>query len=318
MDSELLRVAAQFLVDRRPYALATVVGRERPSSASPGNTAVIGGDGSVYGWIGGSCTQPEVVRQALAALADGRPRLLGFGASPSARANLVPVPMPCGSEGKVEVHVNPVFPVPQMVVVGSSPIAEAVTRLARAVGYRVATAHADKDANVAAAGDDDGAGSGQGVDDLGRAAARWAARAPGARLFAVVATMGRGDEQAVQQLVAARPDYLGLVASPKRMRQVRGTLSRAGVGDDQLARVHAPAGLDIGAESPAEVAVSIFAEIVAVGAVRGGANVEAAPKSGCCAPAPTAEVGDESACGTRAARLEAASPGDRSASSCCS
>lgn len=257
MDSTLLSVAARLLDERRAYVLATVVRRERPSSASPGNTAVITSDGQVHGWIGGSCTQPEVVRHARAALADGRPRLLGFGALPGERDDLVAVPISCGSEGKVEVHVNPVFPPPQMVVVGSSPVADAVARLGGAVGYRV----------------EHGAAS-----DLGAAAGEWAGRAPGARLFAVVATMGQGDEQALQQLVAAKPDYLGVVASPKRMRQVRRVLGEAGVGDEEVARVRGPAGLDIGAESPEEVAVSILAEIVAVGAGRERADDAAGPR----------------------------------------
>ena len=251
MNSALLRVAARLLDDRRPYALATVVHRERPSSAAPGNTALITGDGRVHGWIGGSCTQPEVVRHALAALADGRSRLLGFGVAPDANRDIVPVPMSCGSEGRVEVHINPVFPAPQLVVAGSSPIADAVARLGDAMGYPVVRAEAT------AAG------------DLDAEAPEWADRAPGARLFAVVATMGQGDEDAVVRLLAARPDYIGVVVSPKRMRQVRSVLGDLGVGADQVARVHGPAGLDIGAESPEEVAVSILAEIVAVGAGKG-------------------------------------------------
>ena len=254
MNSALLRVAAGLLEEGRPYALATVVHRERPSSAAPGNTALITGDGRVHGWIGGSCTQPEVVRHALAALADGRSRLLGFGVAPDANRDIVPVPMSCGSEGRVEVHINPVFPAPQLVVAGSSPIADAVARLGDAMGYPVVRA--------------DAAGAG----DPGDEAPEWADRAPGARLFAVVATMGQGDEDAVVRLLAARPDYIGVVVSPKRMRQVRSVLGDLGVGADQVARVHGPAGLDIGAESPEEVAVSILAEIVAVGAGKGAAQ----------------------------------------------
>lgn len=251
MNSRLLGVAARLLDERRAYAIATVVRRERPSSASPGNTAVITGDGEVHGWIGGSCTQPEVVRHALAALAEGRPRLLGFGALPGEREDIVSVPMTCGSEGKVEVHINPVFPAPEMVVVGSSPIADAVARLGGAMGYRVAT----------------------GEDAIQRARRE---RSQGSRLYAVVATMGQGDEDAVEQLLAARPDYLGVVASPKRMVQVRDHLTGQGVCGSRVADVHGPAGLDIGAESPEEVAVSILAEIVALGAERGRAAAEGA------------------------------------------
>ena len=245
MNGDLLRTASRLLDERRPYALATVVRRERPSSAAPGNTAVITADGRVHGWIGGSCTQPEVVRHALAALADGRSRLLGFGARPDEGRDIVPVPMSCGSEGRVEVHINPVFPAPRLVVAGSSPIADAVARLGQAMGHEVV--HLPP-------------------EDVEARARRWADRSPGARLFAVVATMGRGDEDAVRHILAARPDYVGVVVSPKRMRQVRAMLEELGVGADEAARVRGPAGLDIGAESPEEVAVSILAEIVAVGA----------------------------------------------------
>lgn len=312
MDSHLLRVAARLLDERSSYALATVVHRERPSSASPGNTAVITTDGQLHGWIGGSCTQPEVVRHALAALADGRPRLLGFGAAPGERDDLVPVPMSCGSEGKVEVHINPVFPVPQMVVVGSSPIAEAVARLGGAMGYLVTCVGEEEDgaasdvreAAAREVASSDGAECCGGasetradcVDDLVAAAQEWAQRAPGARLLAVVATMGRGDEQAVQQLATAKPDYLGVVVSPKRMAKVRWVLGETGLGEDEVARVHGPAGLDIGAESPEEVAVSILAEIVAVGAGKGRVDVEAA-EDAAAAPAGAPEHATDPVCG---------------------
>ena len=258
MDRRLLEVAAQLLDQRQPYAVATVVRRERPSSATPGNTALITGDGTVYGFIGGSCTQPEVVRHALAALGDCSPRLLSFGGSSDGRDDMVMVPMSCGSEGRVEVHVNPVFPAPQLVVAGDSPIARAVARLGEAMGYEV-------------------------VDGAERPSGD---RAAGTRLYAVVATMGQGDEEAVEQLIAARPDYLGVVVSPKRMLQVREYLAGRGICGSRIAEVHGPAGLDIGAERPEEVAVSILAEIVALGAAEARAAEEAAEADAAPAGAP--------------------------------
>lgn len=254
MDRHLLEVAAQLLDQRQPYAVATVVRRERPSSATPGNTALITVDGTVHGFIGGSCTQPEVVRHAVAALGDRRPRLLSFGGSPDGRDDMVMVPMSCGSEGRVEVHVNPVFPAPQLVVAGDSPIARAVARLGDAMGYEVADGLGAAGAGAAGAG---------------------AERAQGTRLYAVVATMGQGDEEAVERLIAARPDYLGVVVSPKRMLQVREYLAGRGICGSRIAEVHGPAGLDIGAERPEEVAVSILAEIVALGAAEVDAAAEA-------------------------------------------
>ena len=258
MDRQLLDVAARLLDQRQPYAVATVVRRERPSSATPGNTALITGDGTVYGFIGGSCTQPEVVRHALAALGDRRPRLLSFGGSPDGRDDMVMVPMACGSEGKVEVHVNPVFPVPQLVVAGDSPIARAVARLGDAMGYEVTGGPEDLDGHNAAGTE----------------------RAAGTRLYGVVATMGQGDEEAVEQLLAAGADYLGVVVSPKRMVQVREYLAGRGICGSRIAEVHGPAGLDIGAERPEEVAVSILAEIVALGAAEARAAEEGAAEEG--------------------------------------
>ena len=250
MDRGLLRLAARLLDERQPYAMATVVRRERPSSASPGNTALITADGTVHGWIGGSCTQPEVVRHAIASIEARKPRLLAFGGSPGPRTDVIDVPMTCGSEGKVEVHINPVFPAPRLVVAGSSPIARAVARLGEAMGYEVESF-------------DDG------LEDGSAASPR------GAALFAVVATMGQGDEEAVEQLLAARADYLGVVVSPKRMGQVRGYLVARGVCGSRIEKVRGPAGLDIGAVRPEEVAVSILAEIVALSRSGPGAAEEA-------------------------------------------
>ena len=239
MDRDLLRLASRLLDEQTPYAVATVVRRERPSSAASGNTAVITADGTVHGWIGGSCTLPEVTRHAIASLAERQPRLLAFGGSLEPRGDVIPIPMSCGSEGKVEVHINPVYPAPRLVVAGASPIADAVARLGEAMGYRVGKLDGDLAAEVAA-------------------------RPPGAALFAVVATMGQGDEDAVEQLLAARADYLGVVVSPKRMGQVREYLAARGVCGSRIEKVRGPAGLDIGAVRPEEVAISILAEIVAL------------------------------------------------------
>ena len=267
MDSHLLRVAARLLDEQRPYAVATVVRRERPSSATPGNTAVITADGTLHGWIGGSCTQPEVVSHAIAALRDRKPRLLAFGGTPDPRGDLVQVPMSCGSEGKVEVHINPVFPEPRLVVAGSSPIARAVARLGKAMGYRVVVVAPEGDAGPTEADEC--------IERLDGVVAGYAARPPGARLLAVVATMGQGDEVAVEQLLEARADYLGVVVSPKRMAQVRDYLTARGVCGSRIAQVRGPAGLDIGAVKPEEVAVSILAEIVALAAAESRADEEA-------------------------------------------
>ena len=271
MDSDLLRLAARLLDAETPYAVATVVRRERPSSAASGNTAVITADGTVHGWIGGSCTLPEVTRHAIASLAERQPRLLAFGGTMEPRGDVISVPMSCGSEGKVEVHINPVYPAPRLVVAGASPIADAVARLGEAMGYRVVVVGVTN-AAAAPASDSGEAPAANRVATLdAQLAARYASRPAGTALYAVVATMGQGDEDAVEQLLAARADYLGVVVSPKRMGQLRDYLATRGVCGSRIDKVRGPAGLDIGAVRPEEVAISILAEIVAL--ARAGSGV---------------------------------------------
>ncbi|MDE2879298.1 XdhC family protein [Candidatus Palauibacter soopunensis] len=257
MKRDLLDLAASLTAERQPYALATVVRSERPTSGKPGNMALISADGVMHGWIGGSCTRSEVIRHALETLDQGEPRLLAFGSSPGRPDGLVPVPMSCSSGGKVEVHVNPVLPAPVLIVAGSSPVALALVRLGGAMGYTT-VAETSEDEALAAAADEV-------VDDLAETAARYAERPRGWRLYGVVATMGRRDERSLGELAAAAPDYLGVIASPTRMEEVRRVLAAQGLGGGDVARVRGPAGLDIGAESPEEIAVSILAEIVQLG-----------------------------------------------------
>ena len=335
MDSRLLEVATRIIGRGQPYALATVVWRERPSSATPGDTAVITEDGVLHGWIGGSCTRSEVVRHARLALRECRPRMLAFGAAPKSccgagaggadgsggrdehqtgagapdprREHVIPVPMTCGSEGKVDVHVNPVFPPPELVVVGSSPVGRAVVRLGGALGYSV-TGFPD-DYLERAAGKPPAPGAPAGEAWHGRRLSDLAElgnRSPGRRLLAVVATMGRDDERAAGRLLPSRPDYLGVVASPRRMAQIRATLAAEGVADVDLGRLHGPAGLDIGARAPEEIALSILAEAVAVVAAirkRGRDEPEA-----CVAHASEASAADGASRGRQEPRDHPESP----------
>ena len=254
MNRDLLDLAGRMAAERRPYALATVVRSERPTSGKPGNMALVSADGVMHGWIGGSCTRSEVIRHALETLDQGEPRLLAFGSGPGRPDDLVPVPMSCSSGGKVEVHVNPVLPAPVLIVAGSSPVALALVRLGGAGGYAAGAGGAGDEALAEAADEV--------VDDLAETAARYAERPRGWKLYGVVATMGRRDERSLAELATAAPNYLGVIASPTRMEEVRRVLAGHGVDAGEISRVRGPAGLDIGAESPEEIAVSILAEIV--------------------------------------------------------
>jgi xanthine dehydrogenase accessory factor len=206
--------AGRLSAERRPYAFATVVRVERPTSAREGNHAVITASGEIVGWIGGACSEPTVVREAIGAMADGRPRLVAIEGA-------------CASEGLVEVFIEPQLPEPLLAVVGESPAARALGDLAARVGWRVVTAVEP------------------GVDAV------------------VVATMGHGDEEALQAALATPAGYVGLVASRRRGEAVRATLQGTGLAEGELARVRCPAGLDLGPSSQEEIAVAILAELVA-------------------------------------------------------
>ena len=251
MKPEVLKLAAGLSARGRPYVLATVVWRRAPSSGREGATALITPDREIHGWIGGACAEPTVVREALKAIDDGTPRLLFLGPPEELeghrRDGVVSVPIACQSEGALEVYVEPVLPLPQIVAIGRSPAALALTRLARGLGWRslaiddgghVSDHEADAVITSLELGD---------VDD---------------HSYVVVATQGHYDEDALKFALATPAAYVGLVASAKRAAAVLGYLRDRGVGEDQLARVHAPAGIDLGHVGSDEIAVAILAEIV--------------------------------------------------------
>jgi xanthine dehydrogenase accessory factor len=234
----LMRTATALADAGEAFALATVVWRHGPSSGKQGSRALVTADGELHGWIGGACAEPAVIREARAAIADGQPRLLLLGPA-RAFGDVIPdgmtvVPVSCASEGALEVYIEPVLPAPHLVVVGHSPMAVTLTRLAEAVGWT---------AELIA----------------GRA---FSPRQVQRRSMVVIATQGHADEDILARAIAARPAYLGLVCSRKRGETVLGYLADQGVPRDQLGQVHVPAGLDLGRTSHEEMAVAILAQLV--------------------------------------------------------
>ncbi len=233
------------------FALATVVWRQGPSSSKQGSRAIITSDGQLHGWIGGACAEPAVIRAARQIMADGKPKLLLLG-RPDQFGSAIPdgmivVPISCQSEGALQVYIEPVLPVPHLVIVGRSPMTQTLAELARALGWQT---------ELVATGD-------------------FAAGRADQRSMVVVATQGHGDEDMIERAAALRPAYLGLVASRRRAEAVLGYLAERGVPQDQLDRVHAPAGLDLGRTTHEEMAVAILAELVQLRASGALADVPA-------------------------------------------
>jgi xanthine dehydrogenase accessory factor len=252
MRRELLELASELARRGEPFAIATVVARRPPMSAQAGDVALVTRTGGFHGWVGGSCTRPTVIAEALAALADSRPRLVALDPDPERyrRPGLTVFPMTCHSGGSVEIHIQPVLPAPQLVVYGASPVARALVRLGAAMSYRVHAVDPAADADTFPGADAIATDPGQ--LQIDRAAAP---------LFAVVATQGDWDEPALLAALAQRPDYVSLVASPRRFSELRALLA-AQIPVEALARIKNPAGLDLGARTPEEIALAILAEIV--------------------------------------------------------
>jgi xanthine dehydrogenase accessory factor len=254
MNNRVLQRAHELMAQGVPFALATVVRRERPTSGQPGDKAIITRTGEFVGWIGGSCAQPTVLREAEKALADGEPRLVVLTPNLDAevREGIELYRMTCYSGGTMEIYIEPYLPEPQLLICGASPAAEALVKIGKAVGLQVflidpsATADNFPDADVILP--QIMAGKFSDIQER----------------YAVVATMGNWDEEAIKDVLALSPAYLGLIASKKRFQEIVSRLSGEGMSHEQLALVTCPAGLEISARTLPEVALSIVAEIVSL------------------------------------------------------
>ncbi|HKA03002.1 MAG TPA: XdhC family protein [Acidimicrobiales bacterium] len=216
---------------RRPFVQVTVISAERPTSAKPGDTAVVLADGTLVGFVGGACAETSVRAQALQSLETGESVVLRItseaDAAPADRPGHFTVANPCLSGGTLEVFLEPQLPPVLVCVFGDAPIARALVEVGRAAGWDM-----------------------QPVTDP-------SAPIPPDATAVVVASHGRHEEEVLAAALAAGVPYVGLVASRRRGAAVATTL-RAGEA------LRTPAGFDIGARTPGEIAVSVLAEIVAV------------------------------------------------------
>jgi xanthine dehydrogenase accessory factor len=242
LNEELLALAADLQQRGEAFALATVVRCEAPTSAKPGAKVLIREDGSVQGWVGGACAEPVVVREALSALRDGRPRLIGLygeGArTPGRTEGMLEYGMTCHSGGTLEIYVEPYLPKPQLVLVGHGPVISSLASLGGAAGFAVSTL--SENAQTAQLAQ-------MGVDH---------------RTSVVIASHADTDEDALARVLETDAGYVSLVASRRRAAVIFERVKQRGTSPDRFGRLKAPAGLDIGAITPEEIAVSILAEII--------------------------------------------------------
>ncbi len=273
--NEILQIIATRKSAGEPFALATVVRTVAATAAKAGAKAVILPDGTISeGWIGGGCARAAVIKAAKDALADGQSRLVSVqppdlladrGVEPGQEQEGVRFAKNmCPSQGTMDIFVEPVLPRPQVVICGASPVAVAVADLAKRTGFAVTVCAPA--AEQPAFGDADRRIEGYALP-VDEAASR----------YVVVSTQGRGDEAALLAALAVDVDYVAFVGSRKKADALKATLAKRGVATERLAKLKAPAGLDLGAITPDEIAISILAEIVAVR--RGQQSRGAAPPS---------------------------------------
>jgi xanthine dehydrogenase accessory factor len=228
--SDLARRADDLAAAREPFVTALVVRAQRPSSVTAGDSAVVLADGTIEGFVGGACAETSVRLHALRVLETGEPLVLRIVPDEDAREpedGAVTVENPCLSGGALEIFLEPRLPAPRVAPVGDTPIAEALKALGERMGYEVGGELHEDDAAL------------------------------------VVASHGRDEEQSLERALIAGLPYVGLVASHRRGAAVLEELRRT-LSDEDVARIRTPAGLDIGAKTAEEIALSILAEIVSV------------------------------------------------------
>jgi len=248
MSREFLRRSSELAAEGKCFAVATVVRVEGSSSARPGSKAIIDDEGKlVMGWVGGGCAEGAVRRQALECIARQRPKLITL----DMRDEILGVGMPCG--GVMDVYIDPVLPKPELLIVGHGRIAETLAAMAHLLNFSVTV--------------DDPSAERKGfpdadrilTDDLDLSQAKI-----DSQTFVVIATQHKGDHLWLQKAIEAGAAYIALIASHHRASIVLDYVVANGVPPEKLERVWAPAGLDLGAATPEEIALSVVSQMVAL------------------------------------------------------
>ncbi len=281
--------AQELAAEGTAFVVATVVRAQRPTSVKAGDVALVLADGTIEGFVGGVCTQASVRAYSLKAFETGEALLLrvlpegsvgerdGIGVEAANEEGAVTVQNTCLSGGGIEVFLEPVVPAPRVLVVGDTPIATAVRSLGPGLGLDLVVVEAG--APEPASGD----------------------------LALVVASHGRDELHVLRRALEAGVPYVGLVASRKRGAGVLADLRADGVPEEQLGLIDVPAGIDVGAQTPAEIALSILATVVAVRrgkhAVASAERADVPVLASVPSPAPSAPLAIDPICGMTVAAV---------------
>jgi xanthine dehydrogenase accessory factor len=237
---------------KAPYARATIVRTEGPTAAKAGAKAIITAEGELIGFLGGGCVRGAVIRTAQQAIEAGEPKLIRVRPKEEVTQALDEEGVElhgsaCPSKGSADVFIEPVMPRPPLIVIGSSYVAKAISELAAMLGFSLVQVSATPQAAGAAP-----------------LASALAQPHQLKRAFIVVATQGAGDYAALSAALKTNAPYVAFVASSKKAKAMRERLANDGLAEASVERLRAPAGLAIGSETPAEIAVAILAEMIKV------------------------------------------------------
>ncbi|MEM6577595.1 MAG: XdhC family protein [Pseudomonadota bacterium] len=246
LDPSLSEAVSALEEREEPFAFATVIRTAGSTAATPGTKAVLSAEGEIIsGWLGGGCTRAAVRKATLEAVADGAPKLISVapeeelerkGIAPGKELEGVQYSRNgCPSKGTVDIFIEPSLPAPELVIFGHSPVARAVARLAPLFHWTVSEVDASSDLAPARK-----------------------------RRCILVATQGQGDRDALIKAMSCTSDYVGFVGSARKFAALSEKLTAQGSRAEEISRIRAPAGLDIGAITPDEIALSILAELTRV------------------------------------------------------
>jgi xanthine dehydrogenase accessory factor len=225
-EEKLVKAASQLKAQGLAYALVTVVRTVAPTSAYVGAQAIVAADGSLHGWIGGGCAKGVVIAAAAKTLASGLPKLVRISNDQTAEEEGIEQhAMRCASNGTIELFIQPFVERPGLCVLGATPAADEARILAERLGIKV--------------GD-----------------------TPEAAPIVLVATQGEGDEAALQAALSSTAAHVLMIASPRKAERLRAAMLARGVPAERVASLRAPVGPDIGASTPAEIALAAVAEVV--------------------------------------------------------
>lgn len=258
---DILELVSGLKAQGQPFALATVVRTVSVTAAKAGAKAVIKPDGTISeGWIGGGCARAAVLKAAREALSDGKPRLISVqppdvlqehGVEPGEeREGVKFAKNMCPSQGTMDIFVEPVLPRPELVICGSSPVAVLIAALARHTGFSITVCAPPPEQS-------DFADADRRIESYVLPVKQDAPR------YIIVSTQGKGDEAALKSALSVEADYVAFVGSRRKAAALREKFAKDGMSEGQLATFKAPAGIDLGAITPDEIAVSILAEIIA-------------------------------------------------------